>query len=82
MEKIFERVPGDKVWVMHDNRAVCGTIESIFFCEGISCVDFKTRCGNEEYKVTVSDGCTRDFKPEDMFSTKVELIEYLSNLRC
>lgn len=82
MEKIFERVPGDKVWVMYDNKAVCGTIESIFFCEGISCVDFKTICGNEEYKVTVADGRTEDFKPGDMFSTKEELIEYLSNLTC
>ena len=76
MEKIFERVPGDKVWVMHDNRAVFGTIESI------SCVDFESRCGNEEYKVTVSDGRTQDFKPEDMFTTKAELIDYLSSLRC
>lgn len=82
MEKIFERVPGDKIWVMHDNRAVFGTIESIFFCEGISCVDFESRCGNEEYKVTVSDGRTQDFKPEDMFTTKAELIDYLSSLRC
>lgn len=82
MEKIFERVPGDKVWVMYDNRAVCGTIESIFFCVGINCVNFKTICGNEEYKVTVADGRTEAFKPEDMFSTKKELIEYLSNLEC
>lgn len=82
MEKTFERVPGDKVWVMYDNRAVCGTIESIFFCVGINCVNFKTICGNEEYKVTVADGRTEGFKSGDMFSTKKELIEYLSNLTC
>ena len=45
-------------------------------------MDFESRCGNEEYKVTVSDGRTQDFKPEDMFTTKAELIDYLSSLRC
>lgn len=77
MEKEFERKPGDMVWVMHENKAVCGRIKSIFFCHGISCVDFRTICENEEYTVFVGDKSIGSFKLKDMFSTKEELIESL-----
>lgn len=77
MEKEFERKPGDMVWVMHENKAVCGCIKSIFFCRGISCVNFTDICENEEYAVYVGENNIGDFKPEQMFSTKEELIDSL-----
>lgn len=77
MEKEFERKSGDMVWVMHENKAVCGCIKSIFFCQGISCVDFRTIDGNEEYTVFVGDKSIGSFKLKDIFSTKEELIESL-----
>ena len=77
MEKVFERIPGDKVWVMNGNKAVCGTIESAFFCRGISCVNFTSINENEEYTVRFEDNRKKDFKPKDLFSTKEELIDSL-----
>lgn len=77
MEKIFDKVPGDNVWVMHNNKAVCGTIEKVFYCEGISCVDYDSLCRNEEYTVCVAEGVTRDFKPNEVFTTKEALLRSL-----
>lgn len=76
MEKIFTRVPGDKVWVMDNNKAVCGIVLSAFYCKGKSCVDYSSVSENEEYEVLI-DGHKRDFKLEKMFTTKEELINSL-----
>lgn len=77
MEKEFVRKPGDQVWVMHDNKAVCGTITEVFFCHGISCFDFTTIHTNETCKVTVDGKEIGDFKLDEMFTTKKELIDFL-----
>lgn len=77
MEKEFERIPGEHVWVMYANRAVCGCIKRVFWCKGISCVDFTSICRNEEYSVAVDEKHLITFKWNDMFSTKKELIDSL-----
>ena len=77
MEKEFERKPGDMVWVMHENKAVCGRIKSIFFCHGISCVNYTDLLENEEYAVYADEKSIGTFRLEQMFSTKEELIESL-----
>jgi len=77
MEKEFERIPGDNVWVMHNNKAVCGIITSAFFCQGISCVNFSDIITNEEYEVYSDEKSIGRFKLKDMFSSKAELINSL-----
>jgi len=77
MEKEFERIPGDNVWVMHDNKAVCGIIKSIFFCQGIDCVNYTDIDTREMYKVYVNEKSIGDFELKDMFSSKKELIDSL-----
>lgn len=77
MEKEFERKPGDMVWVMHENKAVCGCIKSICFCCGKSRVFDTEILENEEYTVYVGEKSIGNFKLEKMFSTKEELIDSL-----
>jgi len=77
MEKEFDRTPGDSVWVMHNNKAVCGIIKRVFFCHGIDCVNFSDIITNEEYEVYADEKSIGMFKLKEMFSSKAELINSL-----
>lgn len=77
MEKEFTFSLGDKVWVMHDNGVVCGTIEKMFYVKNVSCVDFETVSENERYYVSVDGKNIGDYEKKDLFETKEDLLKSL-----
>jgi len=77
MEKDFKRAPGDMVWIMHDNKAVCAKIISVFFTYGYSYFSTTNPHDYEEYTVTVGEKRVERLQLRDMFSTKEELIASL-----
>ncbi len=77
MEKEFAFNLGDKVWLMHNNGVVCGSIAKMFYVKTISCVDFETVSDNERYYVSVEGKRIGDFDKKSLFETKDELLKSL-----
>lgn len=77
MEKEFAFNLGDKVWLMHNNGVVCGSIAKMFYVKTISCVDFETVSDNERYYVSVNGKRIGDFDKKSLFETKDELLKSL-----
>ena len=77
MRKTFEFKPGDPVWLMHDDHAVCGRIVKMSFNRIVSCVDFETVSDHEWYYVSVNDKNIGSFELKDLFKTKEELLKSL-----
>ena len=77
MEKEFAFNPGDKVWLMHDNGVVCGSIAKMFYVKNVSCVDFETVSDNERYYVSLNGKSIGDYGKKDLFETKEDLIKSL-----
>ena len=77
MEKEFAFNLGDKVWLMHNDCVVCGSIVKMFYVKSISCVDFTTVSDNERYYVTVNGKSVGDFDKNQLFVTKENLLKSL-----
>lgn len=77
MEKEFSINLGDKVWLMHNDGVVCGSIVKLFYVKRISCVDFKTVSDNELYSVSVNGKTIGDYDKNQLFETKEGLIKSL-----
>jgi len=77
MEKEFAFNLGDKVWLMHNNGVVCGSIAKMFYVKTISCVDFETVSDNERYYISVNGKRIGDFDKKSLFETKDELLKSL-----
>lgn len=77
MEKEFAFNLGDKVWLMHNDGVVCGSIAKMFYVRNTSCVNFKTISENERYYVSVNDKNIGDYDKKDLFLTKEDLIKSL-----
>lgn len=77
MEKEFAFNLGDKVWLMHNDGAVCGSIAKMFYVRTVSCVDFETVSDNERYYVSVNGKSIGDFEKKDLFETKGDLLKSL-----
>ena len=77
METEFAFNLGDKVWLMHNNGVVCGSIAKMFYVKTISCVDFETVSDNERYYVSVNGKRIGDFDKKSLFETKDELLKSL-----
>ncbi len=77
MEKEFAFNLGDKVWLMHNNGVVCGSIAKMFYVKTISCVDFETVSDNERYYVSVEGKRIGNFDKKSLFETKDELLKSL-----
>lgn len=77
MEKEFAFNIGDKVWLMHNNGVVCGSIAKMFYVKTISCVDFETVSDNERYYVSVEGKRIGNFDKKSLFETKDELLKSL-----
>jgi len=77
MEKEFAFNLGDKVWLMHNDGVVCGSIVKMFYVKNVSCVDYKTISDNESYYVSVNGKSIGDFKKESLFETKGDLLKSL-----
>ena len=74
---------GDPVWLMHDNKVVCGEITKAWYAKHISCADFTTVSHNESYYVCISTNSRTgnkfelSFDLKDLFKTKEDLINSL-----
>ena len=77
MEKEFAFNLGDKVWLMHNDGVVCGSIAKMFYVRNTSCVNFKTISENERYYVSVNDKNIGDYEKKNLFGTKEDLIKSL-----
>lgn len=77
MEKEFAFNVGDKVWLMHNNAAVCGAIAKMFFVRSVSCVDYESVSENEKYYVSVDGKVIDYFDLKYLFKSKEDLINSL-----
>ena len=77
MEKEFVFNPGDQVWLMHENRAVCGSIEKLFYVTTISCVNYTSISDNERYDVALGGRSLSGLEPKKLFRTKEDLLNSL-----
>lgn len=77
MERVFAFNLGDKVWLMHDNGVVCGSIAKMFYVKNVSCVDFETLSDNERYYVSANGKIIGDYDKNQLFETKEELLKSL-----
>ena len=77
MEKEFAFNLGDKVWLMHNDGVVCGSIAKMFYVRNTSCVNFETISENERYYVSVNGKIIGDYDKKDLFLTKEDLIKSL-----
>ena len=74
---VFTYKPGDSVWLMHKNKAVCGTVTSTWFGRFISCVDYETISENESYYVSIEGKRADSFERKKLFTSKEELLKSL-----
>ena len=77
MEKEFAFKLGDKVWLMHNNGIVCGSIAKMFYVKSLSRVDCHTVTDNEQYHVTMDGKSIGDFDKNLLFRSKEDLLKSL-----
>lgn len=75
MEKELKYSIGDHVWLMHNNKAICGTIESIYCAHFIIPVNFTDLIESERYVVYYEGKRLDSYEPEKLFDSKAKLIE-------
>ena len=75
MEKELKYGIGDHVWLMHNNKAICGTIESIFCAYFISQVNFTDLIESERYVVYYEGKRLDSYEPKQLFDSKAKLTE-------
>lgn len=74
MEKELKYSIGDHVWLMHNNKAICGTIESISCAHFISQMNL-TLVESERYVVYYEGKRLDSYEPKKLFDSKTKLIE-------
>lgn len=75
MEKELKYNIGEQVWLMYNNKAICGTIESIFcahFIDPVTCTDLVE---SEKYVVHYNGERLDSYEPKKLFDSKEKLIE-------
>ena len=78
MEKTFDMAIGQEVWLMHKDRALCGTVTKVWYTKFISPVDYETIVESEWYTVCDAENNKIDsFRKEVLFPTKQDLIQSL-----
>jgi hypothetical protein len=78
MEKSFDIAIGQEVWLMHKDRAVCGTVTKVWYTKFISPVDYKSIVESEWYTVCDQDKKKIDsFRKENLFLSKGDLLKSL-----
>lgn len=78
MKKIFEIKVGDQVWLMNDNRAVCGVVTKVYYTKFISCLDYKSIIESERFTLSLNGKPLYDsYQKEQLFPTKADLIKSL-----
>ena len=78
MAKIsFDFQPGDHVWLMHDNKPVCGVIKKIWYSDFISPVDFEPVIGCVSYYIQVKSQDIGSHGRKELFTSKEDLIKSL-----
>lgn len=75
MEKKLKYGIGDHVWLMHNNKAICGIIESIYCAHFISQVNLTDLIEAERYVVYYEGKRLDSYEPKKLFDSKAKLIE-------
>lgn len=75
MEKELKYSIGDHVWLMHNNKAICGTIESIYCAHFIGRVNFTDLIESERYVVYYEGKRLDSYELKKLFDSKAKLIE-------
>lgn len=73
MVKKFAFNVGDPVWVMHNNVAVQGIINAMWYTEFISPTNFEDIVRAESYSVDINGSIFSGFDCNHIFKTKDEL---------
>ena len=68
---------GDQVWLMHDDKAICGTIEDISYAHFIDQVNCSDVIKSERYSVNYNGNRLDTYEPKWLFNNKKDLIKSL-----
>lgn len=78
MEKETARDLGQEVWLMFNNKAVCGIVSAIHYGKYLDSVSFDKVGETTTYKVTVNGKELFDcYSSKNLFLTKEDLIKSL-----
>lgn len=77
MEKELKYSIGDQVWLIYDNKVICGTIEGIRCSHFISPVNFTELIESEWYEVYYNGERLDSYELKYLFDSKEKLIESL-----
>ena len=76
---VFDFKPGDVVWFMYKDCAVCGTVKKLWAAKFISCVNFTDIIDSKSYSVCIggNDKYPESFDRDKLFLSKDELLKSL-----
>ena len=77
MKVYLDLKPGDSVWFMYNNEAVCGTVHKSRYGKFRSNVDHKSIVESETYVIYIGGKEIGTYKREELFFTKEDLIKSL-----
>lgn len=77
MKVHIELNPGDNVWFMYKDEAVCGTVHKSRYGKFRSNVDHDSIIESETYVVYIGGKEAGIYKRDDLFTTKEDLIKSL-----
>lgn len=77
MEKELKYSIGDQVWLIYDNKVICGTIEGIRCSHFIDPVSYKDLIESERYEVHYNGERLDSYELKRLFDSKEKLIESL-----
>lgn len=77
MEKELKYSIGDQVWLIYDNKVICGTIEGIFCSHFIDSVNYTDLIESERYVVYYNGERLDSYELKHLFDSKEKLIESL-----
>jgi len=77
MKVCLDLNPGDSVWFMYKNAAVCGTVQKSRYGKFRSNVDQKSIIESETYTVFIGNKEIGIYQRKELFRTKEELINSL-----
>ena len=77
MEKDLKYSIGDQVWLIYDNKVICGTIEGIRCSHFIDPVSYKDLIESERYEVHYNGERLDSYELKRLFDSKEKLIESL-----
>lgn len=77
MEKELKYSIGDQVWLIDDNKVICGTIEGILCSHFIDSMNYKDVIESERYVVYYNGERLDTYELKRLFDSKEKLIESL-----